>query len=129
MSVCPRCVFSRWVLTCLFLTCPFLDGYQENTHFYVSTSLYKRVCVQDASSLGGNCSTVQGLLDWFEVDLGLTKLLFIQIDLCGLCMYVFMDSLFVRIRIRAHVHTYTYKHDKNIHTRLVHMYVHTKIHI
>ena len=29
----------------------------------------------------GYCSTVQGLLDWFEVDLGLTKLSFIQIDL------------------------------------------------
>ena len=30
----------------------------------------------------GYCSTVQGLLDWFEVDLGFTKLSFIQIDLC-----------------------------------------------
>ena len=29
----------------------------------------------------GYCSTVQGLLDWFEVDLGFTELLFIQIDL------------------------------------------------
>jgi len=26
----------------------------------------------------------QGLLDWFEVDLGFTKLLFVQIDLCVL---------------------------------------------
>ena len=32
--------------------------------------------------LDGYCSTVQGLLDWFEVDLGFTELLFIQIDLC-----------------------------------------------
>ena len=30
----------------------------------------------------GKCSAVQGLLDWFEVDLGFTELLFIQIDLC-----------------------------------------------
>ena len=30
----------------------------------------------------GYCSTVQGLLDWFEVDLGFTELSFIQIDLC-----------------------------------------------
>jgi len=30
--------------------------------------------------LDGYCSTVQGLLDWFEVDLGFTELLFIQID-------------------------------------------------
>jgi len=36
--------------------------------------------------LDGYCSTVQGLLDWFEVDLGFTELLFIQIDLC--VMYV-----------------------------------------
>ena len=28
------------------------------------------------------CSTVQGLLDWFELNLGFTELLFIQIDLC-----------------------------------------------
>ena len=31
--------------------------------------------------LDGNCSTVQGLLDWFEVDLGYTELLFVRI--CG----------------------------------------------
>jgi len=34
------------------------------------------------------CSTVQGLLDWFEVDLGFTELSFIQIDLCVLCVFV-----------------------------------------
>jgi len=28
----------------------------------------------------GYCSTVQGLLDWFEVDLGFTELSFIQIQ-------------------------------------------------
>ena len=38
--------------------------------------------------LDGYCSTVQGLLDWFEVDLGFTKLSFIQIDLCVLCVFV-----------------------------------------
>jgi len=31
------------------------------------------------------CSTVQGLLDWFEVHLGFTKLLFIQFTLQSLC--------------------------------------------
>jgi len=31
-----------------------------------------------ATFLDGYCSTVQGLLDWFEVDLRFTKLLFIQ---------------------------------------------------
>ena len=38
--------------------------------------------------LDGYCSTVQGLLDWFEVDLGFTELLFIQIDLCVLWVFV-----------------------------------------
>jgi len=33
------------------------------------------------------CSTVQGLLDWFEVDLGFTELSFIQIDSCVLCVF------------------------------------------
>jgi len=36
--------------------------------------------------LDGYCSTLQGLLDWFEVDLGFTELLFIQIDLCVMCV-------------------------------------------
>ena len=36
----------------------------------------------------GYCSTVQGLLDWFEVDLGFTELSFIQIDFCVLCVFV-----------------------------------------
>jgi len=39
--------------------------------------------------LDGYCSTVQGLLDWFEVDLGFTELLFIQIDLCVMCVFEF----------------------------------------
>jgi len=34
--------------------------------------------------LDGYCSTVQGLLDWFEVDWGFTELLFMKIDLCAL---------------------------------------------
>jgi len=41
-----------------------------------------------APSLDGYCSTLQGLLDWFEVDLGFTELLFIQIDLCVMCVFV-----------------------------------------
>jgi len=34
--------------------------------------------------LDGYCSTAQDLLDWFEIDLGFTKLLFIQTGLCVL---------------------------------------------
>ena len=33
--------------------------------------------------LDGYCSTVQGLLDWSEIDLGFTELSFIQIGLCA----------------------------------------------
>jgi len=44
--------------------------------------------------LDGYCSTVQGLLDWFEVDLGFTELLFIQINLCVMCV----------VRVECHEH-------------------------
>ena len=40
------------------------------------------------SFIDGYCSTVQGLLDWFEVDFGFTELLFIQIDVCVMCFFV-----------------------------------------
>ena len=33
-----------------------------------------------AAFVDGCCSTVQGLLDWFEVDFGFTELSFIQIE-------------------------------------------------
>ena len=62
----------------------FRDTHLEKTYTHKPHKLYKWVCVQDTSFLGGHCSTVQGLLDWFEVDLGFTELLFIQIGLCVL---------------------------------------------
>ena len=37
------------------------------------------------SFLDGYCCTVQELLDWFEVDLGFTEGLFLQIGLCVKC--------------------------------------------
>jgi len=43
--------------------------------------------------LDGYCITVQGLLDWLEVDLGFTELLFIQIDLSVMCVFVLYSSL------------------------------------
>jgi len=43
--------------------------------------------------LDGYCSTVQGLPDWFEVDLGFTKLSSIQTDLCVLCVFVFLSAV------------------------------------
>jgi len=47
----------------------------------VTCSLLSRANI----TLDGYCSTVQGLLDWFEVDLGFTELLFIQIHVCVMC--------------------------------------------
>ena len=50
--------------------------------------LSRSLCLSlSLSFLDGYCSTVQGLLDWFEVDLGFTELLFIQIDLCVMCVF------------------------------------------
>ena len=43
---------------------------------------------RDCTFFDGYCSTVQGLLDWFEVDLRFTDLSFIQIYLCVLCVFV-----------------------------------------
>ena len=39
------------------------------------------------------CNTVNGSLDWFEVDLGFTDLTFIQIDLCVLCVFVLQSRV------------------------------------
>jgi len=55
----------------------------ESTHHAHLT----RPQLEHQTLLDGYCSTVQGLLDWFEVDLGFTELLFIQIDLCVLCVF------------------------------------------
>jgi len=49
--------------------------------------------------IDGYCSAVQGLLDRFEVDLVLTKLLFIQTDLCVACV-----SERTRVRARVEIH-------------------------
>ena len=50
--------------------------------------------VQLHTPLDGYCSTLQGLLDWFEVDLGFTELLFIQTKACVLCVFVFYSFSF-----------------------------------
>ena len=58
----------------------------------LSLSLSLFVC-QEYTFLDGDCSTVQGLLDWFEVDVGFTELLFIQIGLCVVCVFVRMSRV------------------------------------
>jgi len=58
------------------------------------------------SFLDGYCITVQGLLDWFEVDLGFTELLFIQIDLCVMCVFVLYSPVSLsscRILVRGEI--------------------------
>jgi len=61
--------------------------------------------------LGGYCSTVQGLLDWYEVDLGFTELSFIRMSyshifkhrtssvllICGCILCSWMYSEFVDV--------------------------------
>ena len=61
----------------------------RNDHLYVCGYKNGHLCVScvvghtyEHTFVDGYCSTVQGLLDWFEVDLKFTELLFIQIDLC-----------------------------------------------
>ena len=58
------------------------------------------VCTQQRhidAFLDGYCSTVQGLLDWFEVDLGFTELLF-------------MHTIDSQKRTQTHRHTDTQTH-------------------
>ena len=52
------------------------------SHVTRTARIFRRDCVSHGTHifLDGYCSTVQGLLDWFEVDLGFTELLFIQIE-------------------------------------------------
>jgi len=67
-----------------------LDGYCSTVQGLLD-SVCRVSCVNLSdivTFLDGYCSTVQGLLDWFEVDLGFTELLFIQIDLCVMCVFV-----------------------------------------
>jgi len=50
-------------------------------YIYICISIYLYIYVYTVVAvLDGYCSTVQGLLDWFEVDLGFTEL-FIQLSL------------------------------------------------
>jgi len=62
------------------------------------------------------------LLDWFEVDLGFTELLFIQIDLCVMCVFVLYspgesreictDAVEHNVERVTHTHTHTHTHTR-----------------
>ena len=72
---------------CIYIctyTCIYTHIYIICTHTH--THAHKHACIRRHTFLDGYCSTVQGLLDWFEVDLGSIELLFIQIDLCVMCV-------------------------------------------
>ena len=67
--------------------------YILSVYIYSGRSRYSicmiiRLLMGTAAFVDGYCSTLQGLLDWFGVDLGFTELSFIQIDLCVLCVFV-----------------------------------------
>jgi len=58
-----------------------------NKAFVMCVHVYVSACISLLPCRDGYSSTLQGLLDWAEVDLGFTELLFIQIGLCVMCMY------------------------------------------
>ena len=62
-------------------------------HFTCSGCKSLKTRLATVAFLDGYSSTVQGLLDWFEVNLGFTELLFIQIDLCVKCFFVLYSPL------------------------------------
>ena len=52
----------------------------QHTAAHCNTLVFETCILVDYSFLDGYCSTVQGLLDWFEVDLGFTELSCILVD-------------------------------------------------
>ena len=79
---------SAHMLCCILMT----HSYVCNDSFIcVQWLIHICTCVRNRlqTFLDGYCSTPQGLLDWFEVDLGFTELFFNQIDLCVLVFFLF----------------------------------------
>jgi len=78
--------------------------------------------------LDGYCSTVQGWRDWTEVDLGFTKLLFIQTDLRVMCVFVLYAPLSLSFCLfwtsctasPAQCHTHTHKRTHTLSHTLAH---------
>ena len=64
-------------------------------HIIVFAHLFGLIfCFCNNACHDGYCSTVQGLLDWFEVDLGFPELFLFRL-ICVLSVFVSMLSLFV----------------------------------
>ena len=103
------------------------------TYVYVCTYIYSVGDGAVFSYLDGYCSTVQGLLDWFEVDLGFTELLFIYV-------YVLLpEEEYRELSPLIYVHLYTYISTiyscictitgRGIPRAYIHIYIVTYIHI
>ena len=79
------------------------------THYWVL-----RLIVSWLTSVDGYCSTVQGLLDWFEVDLGFTELSFIH-SIHSLFATLYLGALRVgRWRAAACQKTPTFVKERNL---------------
>jgi len=68
--------------------------------------------------LDGYCSTVQGLLDWFEVDLGFTELLFIELlwvcrhgsfHVCGLSWLSYVPHSSSHVWLSPHIWHFVFR--------------------
>ena len=74
------------VLQCVAVCCSEMT-YVMLRICHVAQMLYDAYVISRICFLDGYCSTVQGLLDWFEVDLRFAELVFIQIDLRVMCVF------------------------------------------
>ena len=81
-------------------------GAMQHRHVRVCVFKLRRVL---HDFLDGYCSTVQGLLDWFKIDVEFAKLLFIQTDLCVLCVEV--AEVASRVAMRVAVCCSVLRHD------------------
>jgi len=80
---------------------------------FVTRQIDKRLDTSTFFFFNGYCSTVQGLLDWFEVDLGFTELSLIQIDqrLDSFNIF-FFDSTWHNTHLEcSFIHTYLFRNE------------------
>ena len=84
---------------------------------FVCMTKAQEICKQNVFAFFDGCSTVQGLLDWFEVDLGFTELSFQEI-----CKQNVLADLKSATRLHS------FRCDSLIHD-MTHSYVTRRIHM